>query len=29
MANYSREVKKLLSEAGCHFHRQGRGDHEI
>jgi hypothetical protein len=29
MADYSREVKRLLSEAGCRFHRQGKGDHEI
>jgi hypothetical protein len=28
-ANYSREVKALLREAGCHFDRQGAGDHEI
>lgn len=27
--NYSREVKKLLREAGCFLVRQGRGDHEI
>jgi hypothetical protein len=29
MADYSRELKKMLSEAGCSFHRQGKGDHEI
>lgn len=29
MADYSRELKKLLNEAGCSFHRQGKGDHEI
>lgn len=27
--SYTREVKKRLAEAGCAFHRQGRGDHEI
>ena len=29
MADYTRDLKKLLNEAGCHFERQGRGDHEI
>ena len=29
MANYLRELKRLLEEAGCRFHREGRGDHEI
>jgi len=29
MADYARELKKLLAEAGCRFHRQGKGDHEI
>ncbi|MEM0899780.1 MAG: type II toxin-antitoxin system HicA family toxin [Pseudomonadota bacterium] len=29
MASYLRELKKLLTTAGCTFHRQGRGDHEI
>lgn len=29
MASYLRKLKKLLTEAGCSFHRQGRGDHEI
>jgi hypothetical protein len=29
MADYTRDLKKLLSEAGCNFHRQGKGDHEI
>jgi hypothetical protein len=24
MADYTRELKKLLSEAGCSFHRQGK-----
>ncbi|MEH2077069.1 MAG: type II toxin-antitoxin system HicA family toxin [Nostoc sp.] len=23
------ELKKILSEAGCYFERQGKGDHEI
>jgi hypothetical protein len=27
--SYTREVKRLLTAAGCTFHRQGRGDHEI
>lgn len=27
--SYTREVKRLLIAAGCTFHRQGRGDHEI
>lgn len=29
MASYTREVKKLLKQAGCTFARQGKGDHEI
>jgi len=29
MTDYTRELKKRLSEAGCYFDRQGRGDHEI
>ncbi len=29
MANFTRELKKILKEHGCQFHRQGRGDHEI
>jgi len=29
MADYSPDVKRLLRAAGCHFHRQGKGDHEI
>ncbi|MCG8444563.1 MAG: type II toxin-antitoxin system HicA family toxin [Hyphomicrobiales bacterium] len=29
MANYTRDVKRRLTEAGCTFVRQGRGDHEI
>ena len=27
--SYTRDVKRLLTAAGCTFHRQGRGDHEI
>lgn len=27
--SYTREVKKRLKAAGCHFVRQGRGDHEV
>lgn len=29
MADYAKEVKKLLEAAGCSFYRQGKGDHEI
>ncbi|MCL2699498.1 MAG: type II toxin-antitoxin system HicA family toxin [Defluviitaleaceae bacterium] len=29
MADYTRQVKELLSENGCYFARQGKGDHEI
>jgi hypothetical protein len=29
MSGYTRELKKILSEAGCSFFRQGKGDHEI
>ena len=29
MANYTRDVKRLLSEAGCSFKRQAGGDYEI
>ena len=29
MATYEREVRRLLSESGCAFHREGKGDHEI
>ena len=28
MANYTRNVKKLLSKYGCYFVRQAKGDHE-
>ena len=29
MADYTRDLKLYLREAGCHFERQGKGDHEI
>jgi len=29
MANYTPALKRILREAGCHFVRQGKGDHEI
>ena len=29
MGDYTRKVKKLLSENGCTFVRFGKGDHEI
>jgi hypothetical protein len=29
MADFSRELKQYLREAGCRFERQGKGDHEI
>ncbi|MEX2643461.1 MAG: type II toxin-antitoxin system HicA family toxin [Acetobacterales bacterium] len=29
MADYSRELRKLLRENGCRFERQGKDDHEI
>ena len=29
MGDYTRQVKKLLSENGCVFVRYGKGDHEI
>ena len=28
MADYTRRVKKILSENGCYFLRYGKGDHE-
>ncbi|MFP4302097.1 MAG: type II toxin-antitoxin system HicA family toxin [Spirochaetaceae bacterium] len=28
-SNQTKEVKKILTTAGCSFLRQGRGDHEI
>jgi len=29
MADYTRQVRKILSENGCRFVREGKGDHEI
>lgn len=29
MADYVKELKRLLKDAGCRFYRQGKGDHEI
>lgn len=29
MANFTARLKEILREHGCHFHRQGKGDHEI
>lgn len=29
MNNYSKPLKALLAEAGCHWVRDGKGDHEI
>ena len=29
MADFAPQLKKRLKEAGCTFHRQGKGDHEI
>jgi len=29
MADYAPIVRKILSENGCRFERQGKGDHEI
>ncbi|MCL2199709.1 MAG: type II toxin-antitoxin system HicA family toxin [Defluviitaleaceae bacterium] len=29
MADYTRTVKKYLSEEGCYFVRYGKGDHEV
>ncbi|MUL37158.1 type II toxin-antitoxin system HicA family toxin [Gloeocapsopsis dulcis] len=28
-ASFTPALKRLLSDAGCYFVRQGRGDHEI
>ncbi|MBA2879992.1 hypothetical protein HNR65_000299 [Desulfosalsimonas propionicica] len=27
MADFTKDLKKYLSEAGCTFERQGKGDH--
>lgn len=29
VSNYTRDLKRILRDAGCHFVRQGKGDHEI
>jgi hypothetical protein len=29
VADFSREVRRILREGGCYFVRQGKGDHEI
>lgn len=29
MYHFSKDLKKILRDAGCTFVRQGRGDHEI
>lgn len=29
MAGFTPALKKILSESGCHFKRQGKGDHEF
>jgi hypothetical protein len=29
MSDYTPRLKQYLREAGCHFDRQGKGDHEI
>jgi hypothetical protein len=29
MADYTRDLKKILREAGCTFERQGKGDNEL
>lgn len=29
MNDFAPELKRALREAGCYFHRQGRGDHEV
>jgi len=28
-SNFSVELKRLLSQAGCYFERPGKGDHDI
>ncbi len=28
-SSFTRELTKLLSNAGCYFERHGKGDHEI
>jgi hypothetical protein len=29
MPSFEKEVRKILAEYDCAFHRQGKGDHEI
>lgn len=29
MADYTPRLKRILTDAGCHFFRAGKGDHEI
>ena len=29
MADYTRKLKKILSDNGCYFVRHGKGDHDI
>ena len=29
MDGYTKQLKKVLSEAGCYYLRPGKGDHEI
>jgi hypothetical protein len=29
MAGFTRDLKQMLREAGCHYVRGGKGDHEI
>jgi hypothetical protein len=29
MAGFTKDLKRILSEAGCNVVRQGKGDHEI
>jgi hypothetical protein len=29
MPGFTPEVKRLLKDAGCHYDRAGKGDHEI
>jgi len=29
MADYTKQIKKILSDSGCYFVRHGKGDHDI
>ena len=29
VASFTAQLKAMLLQAGCHFERQGKGDHEI